>query len=96
MLFKGSNWSRAARISQNVRHAFGIPALSKSGFGKNQSYELLTFDRRYVLNTKIGYIYLISNKFSCFQYYFNSFLNSREFCHLLILERLFTDNKSWC
>ena len=33
----GSNWSRATRIWQNVRHAFGIPALTKSSFGKNQS-----------------------------------------------------------
>ena len=34
----GSNWSRTMRIRQNVRHAFGIPALTKSHFGKNQSY----------------------------------------------------------
>ena len=27
---------------QNVRHAFGIPAMTKSRFGKNQSYEVLT------------------------------------------------------
>ena len=28
-------------------HAIGIPALTKSCFGKNQSYEVLTHDRRY-------------------------------------------------
>ena len=28
-------------------HAFGIPALTKSRFGKNQSYEVLTPDQRY-------------------------------------------------
>ena len=50
MLFKGgSNWSRATRIGQNVRNAFGIPELTKGRFGKNQSYEVLTADRRYVV-----------------------------------------------
>ena len=44
----GSNWSRAMRIWQNVGHAFGIPALTKSCFGKNQSYEVLTPDRQYI------------------------------------------------
>ena len=46
--FKGGfNWSRATRIWQNVRHAFGIPALTKSRLSKNQSYEVLTPNRRY-------------------------------------------------
>ena len=31
-----------------MRHAFGIPALTKSGFGRNQSYEVLTPDQGYV------------------------------------------------
>ena len=31
-----------------MRHASGIPALTKSRFGTNQSYEVLTPDRRYV------------------------------------------------
>ena len=35
------------RIGQNVRHAFGFLALTKSRFGKNQSYEVLTPDQRY-------------------------------------------------
>ena len=30
-----------------MHHAFGIPALTKCSFGKNQSYEVLTPDRRY-------------------------------------------------
>ena len=45
---EGSNWSKATRILQNVRNAFGIPALTKSCFGKNQSYKALTPDPRYV------------------------------------------------
>ena len=32
-----------------MRHVFGIPALTKSRFGKNQTYEVLTTDRRYDL-----------------------------------------------
>ena len=35
------------RIWQIVHHAFGIPALTKSRFGKNQSYEVLTPDQRF-------------------------------------------------
>ena len=38
----GSNWSIATKIWQNVRHAFGIPALTKSRFGKIQSYKVST------------------------------------------------------
>ena len=30
-------------------HAFGIPVLTKSRFGKNQSYKVLTPDRQYTL-----------------------------------------------
>ena len=30
-----------------MRHALGIPALTKSRLGKNHSYEVLTQDRRY-------------------------------------------------
>ena len=30
-----------------MRHAFGIPALTKSHLGKNQSCEVLTTDRQY-------------------------------------------------
>ena len=32
--------------------AFDIPALTKSRFGKNQSYKVLTPDRGYVLGTQ--------------------------------------------
>ena len=32
-----------------MRQAIGIPALTKSRFGKNQNYKVLTPDRRYVL-----------------------------------------------
>ena len=35
------------RIWQNVRHAFGVRALTKSCFSKNQSYELLSPNRQY-------------------------------------------------
>ena len=45
--YGGSDWSRATRIWQNVLHAFGIPSLTKSHFGKNQSYEVLTPNRWY-------------------------------------------------
>ena len=38
--------SRATRIRRKVRHAFGIFTLTKSLFGKNQSCEILTRDRR--------------------------------------------------
>ena len=43
---RGSNWSRATRIRQNVRHVFGIPAMT-SRFCKNQSYKVLNPDLRY-------------------------------------------------
>ena len=39
---RGSNWYSATRILQNVRHVVGFPALTKSCFGKNRSYEVLT------------------------------------------------------
>ena len=46
MLFKGVLIGLGGmRILQNVRHAFGIPALTKSRFGKNQSHKVLTPDR---------------------------------------------------
>ena len=45
----GSTWSRAARVRQNVRHVFGIPALTKSRLGKKQIYEVMTPDQRDVL-----------------------------------------------
>ena len=38
-----------------MRHAFGIPALTKSRFGrfgKNKSYEVLTPDRRFAFMTE--------------------------------------------
>ena len=36
-----------------MRHAFDIPAMTKSRFGKNKSYEVLTPDLRYVINASI-------------------------------------------
>ena len=36
-----------------MRHAFGIPAMTKSRFGKNQSYKVLAPDLRYVINASI-------------------------------------------
>ena len=34
-----------------MRHAFGIPVLTKSHFGKNQSYKVLTPDQQFALLT---------------------------------------------
>ena len=31
-------------------HAFGFPAMTKSHFGKNLSYEILTSDRQFIIN----------------------------------------------
>ena len=33
-----------------MRHEFGIPALTKSRFGKYQSYEVLTPDQQFVFD----------------------------------------------
>ena len=52
------------RIRQNVRHAFGIHTLTKSRFGKNQSYEALTPARRYdftIHHVFISSIHLLSS-----------------------------------
>ena len=56
MLFKGVLIGLELREFDNVRHVFGIPALTKSRFGKNQSYEVLTPDRRYItlINLDVG------------------------------------------
>ena len=41
-----------------MRHAFGIPALTKSQFGKNQSYEVLTPNRRYMVFASVVFVSL--------------------------------------
>ena len=44
---EGSNWPLT-----ELCHAFGIPALTKSRFGKNKSDEVLTPDRRFAFMTE--------------------------------------------
>ena len=47
MLFKGVLIGLELReIDRMCGHAFGIPVLTKSRFRKNQTYEVLTPDRR--------------------------------------------------
>ena len=42
-----------------MRHAIGIPELTKSCFGKIQSYEVLTPDRQYEPSQQIDLNYLL-------------------------------------
>ena len=78
-------------------HAFGIPALTKSRFGKNQSYEVLTPDGRFnkrphnylgkiilKLETPEGHILTVQNDFFFFFKKAKIFYKkAREYNHIL-------------